>query len=74
MSTQEVTDAHLTQSQLQGNDQAILEVLSEWLSTARFEKQSNGWKLCTDTDLLKQWDLIKKMRLIQKVKITVLCL
>ncbi len=67
MSTEEPVISHLTQPDLNGGDEAILAGLTEWLSTAKFEEQSDEWELCTDKELPEKWKLLKKMDLAQKV-------
>ena len=67
MSTEDMSRSHLSQSPLEGNDEAILATLSTWLSTARFEKQGPGWELCMDEELPEKSKMLPNMNLSERV-------
>lgn len=59
---------HLERQNLSPDDKATLAGLTDWLSTAEFEKRSGGeFELCVDKELPQKWELLEKMDLVQKV-------
>lgn len=67
MSTIESVKSHLSQHPLSDNDKAILADLSEWLNSARFEKQidTDEFEVCVDDELSKRWKLLEQMDLVK---------
>ena len=59
---------HLEQQDLSHADKATLAGLTDWLSTAKFEKQGGGeFELCVDKELPQKWELLEKMDLVKQV-------
>lgn len=59
--------SHLAQSDLTGNDEAILAGLAKWLANATFKDQGNESGLCTDSELPEKWKSLQEMDLARKV-------
>lgn len=56
--------AYLTQEELSAADKAVLAGISEWLSHADFDPNTN---VCIDKSLQEKWALLRDIEFIRKV-------